>query len=55
MDEFVLSQKEMFEKSKFKVSTYQNEVDIREEEINRLKRQIGQKDEDLRMITLKYN
>ncbi len=38
MDEFVASQKEMYEKSKFKVSSYQNEIDIREEEINRLKR-----------------
>ena len=47
MDEFVASQKEMYEKSKFKVSTYQNEIDIREEEINRLKRSSGQKDEDL--------
>ena len=40
MDEFVASQKEMFEKQKFKTSNYQNEIDIREEEINRLKRLI---------------
>lgn len=31
----------MYEKSKFKVSSYQNEIDIREEEINRLKRNMG--------------
>jgi len=37
----------MYEKSKFKVSTYQNEIDIREEEINRLKRQMGQRDEEI--------
>jgi hypothetical protein len=37
MDELVASQKEMYEKSKFNVSTYQNEIDIREEEFNRLK------------------
>ena len=55
MDEFVLSQKEMFEKSKIKVSSYQNEIDIREEEINRLKRQLGQREEDLRMLTLKHS
>eukprot|EP00347_Sterkiella_histriomuscorum_P003761 403363051 len=48
MDEFVSSQKEMYEKSKFKVTSYQNEIDIREEEINRLKRQMAQRDEDLR-------
>lgn len=47
MDEFVASQKEMFEKSKFKVSAYQNEIDIREEEINRLKRQMDQRDEEV--------
>ncbi len=45
----------MFEKSKIKVSSYQNEIDIREEEINRLKRQLGQREEDLRMLTLKHS
>lgn len=50
MDEFVASQKEMYEKSKFKVSSYQNEIDIREEEINRLKRQMAQRDEDIRNL-----
>jgi hypothetical protein len=37
----------MYEKSKFKVSSYQNEIDIREEEINRLKRQMGQRDDEI--------
>jgi septal ring factor EnvC (AmiA/AmiB activator) len=36
----------LYEKSKFKVSAYQNEIDIREEEINRLKRQLGLKEEE---------
>jgi hypothetical protein len=53
MDEFVSSQKEMYEKSKFKVSSYQNEIDIREEEINRLKRLMGQKEEDIAMMGVK--
>lgn len=53
MDEFVASQKEMYEKSKFKVSTYQNEIDIREEEINRLKRHLGQREEDINMMNVK--
>ncbi|CDW91022.1 UNKNOWN [Stylonychia lemnae] len=53
MDEFVASQKEMYEKSKFKVSSYQNEIDIREEEINRLKRQIGQRDEDISNLNMR--
>ncbi len=53
MDEFVSGQKEMYEKSKFKVSAYQNEIDIREEEINRLKRTIFQMEEDSGMMNLK--
>ena len=55
MDEFVSSQKEMYEKSKFKVSSYQNEIDIREEEINRLKRAMGKKDDEIQMLTIKLN
>ena len=51
--EFVSSQKEMYEKSKFKVSTYQNEIDIREEEINRLKRQLGQRVDEISILTQK--
>lgn len=47
MDEFVAQQKEMYEKSKFKVSTYQNEIDMREEEINRLKRTLQQRDDEI--------
>ncbi len=54
MDEFVNSQKEMYEKSKFKVSAYQNEIDIREEEINRLKRNFGQLEEDYNMLRVKH-
>lgn len=45
----------MYEKSRFKVSTYQNEIDLREEEINRLKRQMSQKDEDIKMQDMKLN
>ncbi len=40
----------MYEKSKFKVSAYQNEIDIREEEINRLRRNFGQLEEDYSML-----
>lgn len=54
MDEFVASQKDIYEKSKFKVSAYQNEIDIREEEINRLKRQMSQQDEETRNLQNKY-
>lgn len=51
MDEFVASQKEMYEKSKFKVSTYQNEIDMREEEINRLKRQLSGSEDEIVVLT----
>lgn len=37
----------MYEKSKFKASSYQNEIDIRELEINKLKRQFDSQGEDL--------
>jgi hypothetical protein len=53
MEEFVASQKEMYEKSKFKVSTYQNEIDIREEEINRLKRNLGLREDEITLLTQK--
>ena len=53
MDEFVASQKEMYGKSKFKVSTYQNEIDMREEEINRLKRQLGLRMDEISLLTAK--
>jgi predicted RNase H-like nuclease (RuvC/YqgF family) len=53
MDEFVASQKEMYEKSKFKVSTYQNEIDIREEEINRLKRTLGNREDEIGALQAK--
>jgi predicted RNase H-like nuclease (RuvC/YqgF family) len=53
MDEFVASQKEMYEKSKFKVSTYQNEIDIREEEINRLKRTLQNREDEISALTAK--
>ena len=53
MDEFVASQKEMYEKSKFKVSTYQNEIDIREEEINRLKRTLQNREDEISALQAK--
>ena len=36
-----------------KVSTYQNEIDIREEEINRLKRTLMGREEEIQMLTAK--
>jgi septal ring factor EnvC (AmiA/AmiB activator) len=45
----------MFEKSKFKVSSYQNEIDLREEEINKLKRTSGHKDDEIKMLNYKLS
>ena len=53
MEEFVASQKEMYEKSKFKVSKYQNEIDIREEDINRRKRKLGLREDEITLLTQK--
>ena len=43
----------MFEKSKFKVLQYQNEVDKREQEIQKLKKQLEQKGDDIKMYELR--
>jgi chromosome segregation ATPase len=43
----------MFEKSKFKVLQYQNEVDKREQEIQKLKKILEQKGDDIKMYELR--
>jgi chromosome segregation ATPase len=43
----------MFEKSKFKVLQYQNEVDKREQEIQKLKKMLEQKGDDIKMYELR--
>ena len=38
LDNVANDQKEMFEKSKYKVQQYQNEIDMREQDIMKLKK-----------------
>ena len=42
LDNVANDQKEMFEKSKYKVQQYQTEIDIREKDIQSLKKTIEQ-------------
>ena len=44
-------QKEIQEKSKIKLQQYQNEIDLREMEINRIKKMLEQKDNDCNLLT----
>ena len=53
LDNVADDQKEMFEKSKFKVLQYQNEVDKREQEIQKLTKILEQKGDDIKMYELR--
>ena len=53
LDNVANDQKEMFEKSKYKVQQYQNEIDMREQDIMRLKKQSEQQGDDIKMYELK--
>ena len=53
LDNVANDQREMFEKSKYKVQQYQNEIDLREQEIQGLKKQIEQQNDDLKMDKLR--
>ena len=48
-------QKEIQEKSKLKLQQYQNEIDIREMEINRIKKILEQKDNECNLLTAERN
>ena len=43
----------MFEKSKYKVQQYQNEIDLREQDIQKLNKQLEQKIDDNKMLELR--
>ena len=53
LDNVANDQKEMFEKSKYKVQQYQNEIDLREQEIMGLKKTNEQQTDDIKMFELK--
>ena len=48
-------QKEIQEKSKLKLQQYQNEIDMREMEINRIKKILEQKDNECNLLTAERN
>lgn len=48
-----MDQKDMFEKSKIKIQSYQNEIDLREQDIMRLKKQNEVQGDDIKMFELK--
>jgi chromosome segregation ATPase len=53
LDNVANDQKEMFEKSKYKVQQYQNEIDMREQEIQALKKTNEQQQDDIKMYELR--
>ena len=53
LDNVANDQKEMFEKSKYKVQQYQNEIDMREQEIVGLKKTNEQQTDDIKMYELR--
>ena len=55
LDGVANSQKEAHEKIKIQIEQYQNEIDIREMEINRLKKLTEQKDRDFEHLNTQYN
>jgi hypothetical protein len=53
LDNVANDQKEMFEKSKYKVQQYQNEIDLREQDIMKLKKTNEQQQDDIKMYELR--
>lgn len=52
LGEFADSQKEVVERSRFKVSSYQNEIDKRDDEVNRLKAMLSNKEDNLKVVSV---
>ena len=46
LDNVAATQKEVHDKTKLQIQQYQHEIDIREMEINRIKKMLEQKDAD---------
>ena len=53
LDNVAADQREMFEKSKYKVQQYQNEIDLREQDIQKLNKTLEQKNDDIKMYELR--
>ena len=55
LDGVAQTQKEIHEKTKIQIAQYQNEIDIREMEINRIKKIMEQKDQEFSHLETQYN
>lgn len=55
LDGVAASQKDVHEKAKIQIQQYQNEIDIREMEINRIKKLMEQKDREHEHLNTQYN
>ena len=55
MDNVAASQKEVHETTKIQIQKYQNEIDMREIEINRLKKLMEQKDREMDHLSTEKN
>mmetsp|Transcript_10219 Transcript_10219/g.17209 ORF Transcript_10219/g.17209 Transcript_10219/m.17209 type:complete len:232 (-) Transcript_10219:130-825(-) len=53
LDNVANDQREMFEKSKLKMEQYQNEIDLREQDIQKLKKENEHKNDDIKMYELR--
>lgn len=53
LDSVADDQREMFEKSKAKMNAYQNEIDMREQQIQKLEKEMEQKNDDIKMYELR--
>ena len=55
LDGVAASQREVHEKTKVQIQQYQNEIDIREMEINRVKKFVEEKDRELEHLQTQFN
>jgi len=53
LDNVANDQREIYEKSRLKMEQYQNEIDIREQEIQKLKKENEHKGDDIKMYELR--
>ena len=55
LDSVAATQKEVHDKTKIQIVQYQNEIDVREIEINRIKKLMEQKDREFEHLNTEYN
>ena len=53
LENVAAEQRDMLEKSKFKVQQYQNDIDLREQQIQKLEKEAEQRRDDIKMYELR--